>query len=207
MDNLYPYVHLLSTGQLFIFANTKAVLYNQNTNIVVNNYPILDGGPRNYPSVGSSVMLPLTGPTRFGKWRTCHFRRIMGDMVILSAGDVLIINGAQARPQGIEMASQPCMFPAQCRPSEPICMRFMTLNPSSFPRMYHSTKNLLPDSLLCLVKYPLPPNHYQCRNSPLASSWHTRTIEWPTKSHQSVRFLGFSAVSIKSASKVKRKKS
>ncbi|KAL2514941.1 putative glyoxal oxidase-related protein [Forsythia ovata] len=104
----------------------------------------------------------------------------MGDMVMLSAGDVLIINGAQARPQGIEMASQLCMFPAQCRPSEPICMRFMTLNPSSFPRMYHSTKNLLPDSLLCLVKYPLPPNHYQCRNSPLASSWHTRTIEWPS---------------------------
>ncbi|XP_074310186.1 aldehyde oxidase GLOX-like [Silene latifolia] len=60
-DNLYPYVHLLPNGKLFIFANNKAVLYDYEVNVVVKNYPTLEGGPRNYPSAGSSVMLPLEG--------------------------------------------------------------------------------------------------------------------------------------------------
>ncbi|KAL2554545.1 glyoxal oxidase-related protein [Forsythia ovata] len=189
MDNLYPYVHLLPTGQLFIFANTKAVLYDYNTNTVVNNYPILDGGPRNYPSAGSSVMLPLTGdyssatvvicggaqygaylerttdtpahgscgrieatrPDSVWEMEDMPFGRIMGDMVMLPTGDVLIINGAQAGTQGFEMASQPCLFPVLYRPGEPIGLRFMTLNPGSVPRMYHSTANLLPDGRVLIA--------------------------------------------------------
>ncbi|KAK3226279.1 hypothetical protein Dsin_006141 [Dipteronia sinensis] len=61
MDNLYPYVHLLPNGHLFIFANNKAVLYDHDTNKILQNYPPLDGGPRNYPSAGSSAMLALDG--------------------------------------------------------------------------------------------------------------------------------------------------
>lgn len=61
MDNLYPYVHLLPNGKLFVFANTKSVMYDFNENRVVRVYPELTGGPRNYPSAGSSVMLALEG--------------------------------------------------------------------------------------------------------------------------------------------------
>lgn len=61
MDNLYPYVHLLPNGHLFIFANNRAILYDHVTNTVIRNYPALEGGPRNYPSAGSSVMLALEG--------------------------------------------------------------------------------------------------------------------------------------------------
>ncbi|KAL4394700.1 hypothetical protein AHAS_Ahas02G0178200 [Arachis hypogaea] len=61
MDNLYPYVHLLPNGHLFVFANTKAVMYDYTKNIVLTVYPQLDDGPRNYPSAGSSVMLALQG--------------------------------------------------------------------------------------------------------------------------------------------------
>ncbi|XP_057808442.1 aldehyde oxidase GLOX [Salvia miltiorrhiza] len=61
MDNLYPYVHLLPNGELFIFANNKAVSYDYNSNKVTRNYPVLKGGPRNYPSAGSSAMLALSG--------------------------------------------------------------------------------------------------------------------------------------------------
>ncbi|PIA54563.1 hypothetical protein AQUCO_00900849v1 [Aquilegia coerulea] len=61
MDNLYPYVHLLPNGHLFIFANNKAILYDYTTNTIIRDYPPLDGGPRNYPSAGSSVMLALDG--------------------------------------------------------------------------------------------------------------------------------------------------
>ncbi|KAJ4833496.1 hypothetical protein Tsubulata_007986 [Turnera subulata] len=61
MDNLYPYVHLLPNGKLFIFANNKAVLYDHATNQITKEFPPLDGGPRNYPSAGSSAMLALQG--------------------------------------------------------------------------------------------------------------------------------------------------
>ncbi|KAK3147760.1 hypothetical protein QOZ80_3BG0286380 [Eleusine coracana subsp. coracana] len=59
-NNLYPFVHLNIDGNLFIFANNRAVLLNYKTNRIVRTYPVLPGGdPRNYPSSGSSVLLPL----------------------------------------------------------------------------------------------------------------------------------------------------
>ncbi|KAK7337864.1 hypothetical protein VNO77_18452 [Canavalia gladiata] len=59
-DNLYPFVHLLPDGNLFIFANTRSVLLNYKQNRVLKEFPSIPGGdPRNYPSSGSSVLLPL----------------------------------------------------------------------------------------------------------------------------------------------------
>ncbi|KAI4302690.1 hypothetical protein MLD38_038409 [Melastoma candidum] len=189
MDNLYPYVHLVPNGNLFIFANNRAVLYDYRTNKIVRNYPPLDGGPRNYPSAGSSVMLALEGDfstatvvvcggAQFGAFiqreidspargscgrisvlspkpvwemEDMPFGRIMGDMVMLPTGDVLIINGAQAGTQGFELASNPCLHPVLYRPDQPLGLRFMTLNPSGIPRLYHSTANLLPDGRVLLA--------------------------------------------------------
>lgn len=183
MDNLYPYVHLLPNDNLFIFANNKAVSYDYRGNKIVRNYPMLDGGPRNYPSAGSSVMLALIGdystaeivicggaqfgafierstdtpahgscgriiataPNPVWEMEDMPFGRIMGDMVMLPTGEVLIINGAQAGTQGFEMGSNPCLYPVLYRPDQPVGLRFMTLNPGTVPRMYHSTANLLPD--------------------------------------------------------------
>jgi hypothetical protein len=64
-DNLYPYVHLLPNNQLFIFANRDSILFDWNTNTAVANLPAIPGEPRNYPSAGSSVLLPLSG---FNGW-------------------------------------------------------------------------------------------------------------------------------------------
>ncbi|XP_021889722.1 aldehyde oxidase GLOX1 [Carica papaya] len=59
-NNLYPFVYLNVDGNLFIFANNRAILLNYVTNKVVKTYPTMPGGePRCYPSTGSSVMLPL----------------------------------------------------------------------------------------------------------------------------------------------------
>ncbi|KAH7671183.1 Galactose oxidase protein [Dioscorea alata] len=64
-NNLYPFVHLLPDGTLFVFANTRAVLLD----LSHNGYPlrhlpaIPDAVPRNYPSSGSSVLLPLRPPS------------------------------------------------------------------------------------------------------------------------------------------------
>lgn len=65
LDNLYPFVHLLPNGNLFIFANSRSVMYDPETGNVIKDYPVLPGGPRNYPSGGSSVMLPLTPSTGY----------------------------------------------------------------------------------------------------------------------------------------------
>ncbi|CAN6463679.1 unnamed protein product [Victoria cruziana] len=59
-DNLYPFVHLLPDGNLFIFANNQSIIFDYRRNVVVKRFPVMPGGgSRNYPSSGSSVMLPL----------------------------------------------------------------------------------------------------------------------------------------------------
>jgi hypothetical protein len=58
-DNLYPYVHLLPDGNLWILCNTASVLYNYINNSVLYTYPNISGEPRTYPSAGSSVLLPI----------------------------------------------------------------------------------------------------------------------------------------------------
>lgn len=59
-DNLYPFIHLLPDGNLFIFANTQSVSLDYKKNIVVKRFPPIPvDEPRNYPSSGSSVLLPV----------------------------------------------------------------------------------------------------------------------------------------------------
>ncbi|XP_010256224.1 PREDICTED: aldehyde oxidase GLOX [Nelumbo nucifera] len=59
-NNLYPFLHLLPDGNLFIFANTRSISFDYVHNRVVREFPPITGGePRNYPSSGSSVLLPL----------------------------------------------------------------------------------------------------------------------------------------------------
>ncbi|TKY44598.1 Galactose oxidase [Spatholobus suberectus] len=58
-NNLYPFVHLSTDGNLFIFANNRSLLLNPNTNKVVRTYPVLPGGSRNYPASGMSSILPI----------------------------------------------------------------------------------------------------------------------------------------------------
>ncbi|KAF7817621.1 aldehyde oxidase GLOX-like [Senna tora] len=59
-NNLYPFVFLNVDGNLFIFANNRAILLDYGNNKVVKTYPQIPGGdPRSYPSTGSAVLLPL----------------------------------------------------------------------------------------------------------------------------------------------------
>lgn len=59
-NNLYPFTHLTPDGNLFVFANDRAILLDYVNNKVVKQYPVMPGGvSRNYPSTGSSVLLPL----------------------------------------------------------------------------------------------------------------------------------------------------
>jgi hypothetical protein len=58
-NNLYPFLHLSTDGSLFVFANSKSILLDYRANRVLRAFPDLPGGSRNYPSSGSSAMLPL----------------------------------------------------------------------------------------------------------------------------------------------------
>ncbi|KAK7280714.1 hypothetical protein RJT34_25781 [Clitoria ternatea] len=59
-NNLYPFVFLNIDGNLFIFANNRAILFDYSKNNVVRTFPNIPGGdPRCYPSSGSAVLLPL----------------------------------------------------------------------------------------------------------------------------------------------------
>ena len=71
--NLYPFVHLLPSGNLFIFAGQKSVVLDYKNNRVVKNLPDLGPGDvrRNYPVTGTSALLPLTP----GRWSRTHIRR------------------------------------------------------------------------------------------------------------------------------------
>ncbi|MCD7456072.1 hypothetical protein HAX54_030574 [Datura stramonium] len=188
-NNLYPFVFLNVDGNLFIFANNRAILFDHTKNAVVKNYPEMPGGePRNYPSTGSAVLLPLknlqareiqaevlvcggapkgsyisakngnfsgalntcgritiTDPNPQWTMETMPLARTMGDMVILPNGNVLIINGAGTGTAAWECGRDPVLKPVIYRPDNPFNSRFEIQNPSTIPRMYHSTAILLRD--------------------------------------------------------------
>ncbi|XP_042487234.1 aldehyde oxidase GLOX-like, partial [Macadamia integrifolia] len=67
-NNLYPFLHLSSDGNLFIFASRDSILFNYRRSRVMKTFPRMPGeGSRNYPSSGSSVLLPLDHSNRFSK--------------------------------------------------------------------------------------------------------------------------------------------
>lgn len=188
-NNLYPFVFLNVDGNLFIFANNRAVLLDYANNKILKTYPEIPGGdPRCYPSTGSAVLLPMknlqaqvveaevlvcggapkgsytqvtkgnfvgalntcarikiTDPNPQWVLETMPQARVMGDMTLLPNGNVLIINGGGAGTAGWELGRNPVLNPVIYRPDNAIGSRFELQNPTTIPRMYHSTAILLRD--------------------------------------------------------------
>ncbi|KAK2850684.1 hypothetical protein FQN49_005425, partial [Arthroderma sp. PD_2] len=57
---MYPFLHLLKDGNLFIFVSKSSQLFNVETDTIVKTLPDLRGDFRTYPNTGGSVMLPLS---------------------------------------------------------------------------------------------------------------------------------------------------
>ncbi|XP_023546652.1 aldehyde oxidase GLOX1-like [Cucurbita pepo subsp. pepo] len=87
----------------------------------------------------------ITDPKPEWVIETMPVGRVMGDMILLPNGDVLIINGAGLGTAGWDNARDPVLNPVVYRPSDPPGLRFRLLNPSTIPRLYHSTAVLLGD--------------------------------------------------------------
>ncbi|KAJ3337502.1 hypothetical protein HDU93_000995 [Gonapodya sp. JEL0774] len=67
---MYPHVHVLRSGRLFIMAGMSSIILDPVSNAVVKNLPDLPGiYPRTYPSVGAGTMLPITYADNY----TVHF--------------------------------------------------------------------------------------------------------------------------------------
>jgi hypothetical protein len=58
-NNLYPFAHVSTDGNLFVFANNRSLLLNPNTNRIIREFPILPGGSRCYPASAMSALLPI----------------------------------------------------------------------------------------------------------------------------------------------------
>lgn len=250
-NNLYPFLHLLPDGNLFIFANRRSITFDYVNNKVVKEFPVIPGDDkRNYPSTGSSVMLPLrlsggnddngtsvmpeaevmvcggAPPGAFIKSdkehvyveasRTCGrlkvtdskpvwsmevmpMPRVMSDMLLLPTGDVIIINGATNGTAGWEDAVGPNLNPVLYSPDEEPNRRFVVLNPSKIPRMYHSTAALLPDGRI-LVGGSNPHRRYNFTAYPYPTDLSLEAFHPPYLAPQNA-FLRPSILSVEAADK------
>ncbi|XP_024969941.1 aldehyde oxidase GLOX1-like [Cynara cardunculus var. scolymus] len=188
-NNLYPFVFLNPDGNLFVFANNRAILLDYSKNQVLKTYPTMpDGQPRNYPSTGSAVLLPLrikngtvnavevlvcggapkgafvnanngifdgaldtcgrikiSDPNPQWVMETMPMARVMSDMLLLPNAQILIINGVSAGVAGWELGRNPVLSPVIYQADNQAGSRFEVQNPSTIPRVYHSTAVLLRD--------------------------------------------------------------
>jgi hypothetical protein len=62
---MYPFMHLLKDGSLFIFTAKSSELFNVATNTTVRTFADLPGDYRTYPNTGGSVLLPLSSATNW----------------------------------------------------------------------------------------------------------------------------------------------
>lgn len=62
---MYPFVHLLRDGSLFIFVSKSSERFSVGTNTTLQTYPDLPGDYRTYPNTGGSVLLPLSSATNW----------------------------------------------------------------------------------------------------------------------------------------------
>lgn len=57
---MYPFIHLMRDGNLFVFTSKSSEIFNPNTGATVKKFADLAGDYRTYPNTGGSVMLPLS---------------------------------------------------------------------------------------------------------------------------------------------------
>ncbi|KAE8057207.1 hypothetical protein FH972_013915 [Carpinus fangiana] len=96
-------------------------------------------------ALNTCARIKITDPNPQWVLETMPQARVMGDMTLLPNGNVLIINGAGAGTAGWENGRDPVLNPVIYRPNNALGSRFELQNPTTIPRMYHSTAILLRD--------------------------------------------------------------
>lgn len=62
---MYPFLHLLRDGTLFVFVSKSSEKFNVGSNTTEATYPDLPGDYRTYPNTGGSVLLPLSSASNW----------------------------------------------------------------------------------------------------------------------------------------------
>eukprot|EP00270_Netrium_digitus_P018516 TRINITY_DN7060_c0_g1_i1.p1 TRINITY_DN7060_c0_g1~~TRINITY_DN7060_c0_g1_i1.p1 ORF type:complete len:579 (+),score=108.92 TRINITY_DN7060_c0_g1_i1:674-2410(+) len=112
--NLYPHLHLLPNGLVFVYAGGYVSLLNTTSNTATTPLAVNELEIRNYPFAGSSVLLPL------------------GTATSISTPEVLICGGSSLDPTtdgGLKYLTS-----WQTVPAATTCIRFNAYKPSSFVR-------------------------------------------------------------------------
>ena len=89
--NLYPFIAVLSTGQIMVTAYRSTAIYTQTTYALANTTVTVPDLPRpvSYPYTASLVLLPLTGPTYNNRVRPRHWPSIKGWIAQRQVGAML----------------------------------------------------------------------------------------------------------------------
>ncbi|KAG9231250.1 carbohydrate-binding module family 18 protein [Amylocarpus encephaloides] len=62
---MYPFIHLMNDGNLFVAVSKAAQIFNVGSNAVVKELPDIPGLYRTYPNTGGSVMMPLSSKNKW----------------------------------------------------------------------------------------------------------------------------------------------
>ncbi|XP_038885712.1 aldehyde oxidase GLOX1-like [Benincasa hispida] len=129
-------------------------------------------------ALNTCARIKITDPKPEWVMETMPVGRVMGDMVLLPNGDILIINGAGAGTAGWDNARDPVLNPVLYRPKDSPGSRFRLLNPSTIPRLYHSTAVLLRDGRV-LVGGSNPNAYYNFTNVPFPTELRLEAFSPP----------------------------
>ncbi|KAE8658223.1 xyloglucan endotransglycosylase family protein [Hibiscus syriacus] len=106
--------------------------------------------PKVFPPVTKDCGLIDISEMQKANWKILQMPspRILGDAMVLPTGDVLLVNGAKSGSAGWDDARDPNMVPVLYNVAS---YNFKELNPSTIPRMYHSTSAVLPDGKILIA--------------------------------------------------------
>lgn len=62
---MYPFIHLMADGNLFVFVSKASESFSVSTNTTITRFPDLPGDYRTYPNTGGSVLLPLSSANNY----------------------------------------------------------------------------------------------------------------------------------------------
>ncbi|GAB4850373.1 hypothetical protein Ancab_029678 [Ancistrocladus abbreviatus] len=96
-------------------------------------------------ALNTCARIKITDSNPQWSMETMPLARVMGDMLLLPNGNVIIIKGAAKGVAGWELGRDPVLNPVIYKPHNRTRSRFEVENPSTIPRMYHSTAILLRD--------------------------------------------------------------
>ncbi|XP_057722045.1 aldehyde oxidase GLOX1-like [Arachis stenosperma] len=118
---------------------------------------------RFFGALNTCGRIKITDPNPKWVMETMPKGRVMSDMIMLPNGNVLIINGAGSGTAGWGYARDPILNPFLYKTDNPIGSRFEVQNPTTIPRMYHSTAILVRDGRV-IVAGSNPNKYYNFTN-------------------------------------------